>query len=185
VKLRLFPIYLALIFILIFSFQVTGNAQLKVSVGGFIGGGTVKGNSPSIASFTTSLFVETNMVLFLEVFPRLSFIFAKDFNAIIPNVKKPYFPYVRAISFKGVTTQYFKSNFFLEEGAGLLAINDRTFNDTDLWAYGVVISLNGGFDLRAFDLDGFKIGAGAEFGFTFNNTLPRYSSLHLFFHYTF
>lgn len=150
-----------------------------------MGGGFLKGNSPSVGAFTTSLFIETNTVLFQEVFPRVSFVFAKDFNALIPNTKKPYFPYVRGISFKGITTQYFDGRYFLEEGVGLLALNDRTFSDIDNWNYGIVLSINGGFDLRGFNLDGFKLGAGAEYGITFTNSLPQYSSIHLYVNYTF
>ena len=173
---------LAIIFI---ACQFSVNAQFRITVGGTLGGGYIKGNSPSVGAVTTSVFIETNTVLFEEVFPRLGFVFAKDFNAIIPNVKKPYFPWIRGITFKGVTTQYFDSGYFLEEGVGLLALNDRTFSDTDNWNYGIVLSINGGFDLRGFNLDGFKLGAGAEYGITFTNSLPQYSSLHFFVSYTF
>jgi hypothetical protein len=171
--------------ILIIVAQMTAFGQLKISIGATAGGGFLRGNSPSVGAFTSSFFLETNTVLFQEVFPRLSFVFAKDFNAMVPNVKKPYFPYVKGISFKGITSQYFDGNYFLEEGVGLLALNDRTFSDTDNWNFGVVISINGGFDLRGFDLDGFKLGAGAEYGITFTNSLPQYSSIHIFLNYTF
>ena len=116
--------------------------------------------------------------------PRLGIIFAKDFNAIIPNVEKPYFPLVQGITFRGITTQYFEDHIFLEEGVGLLALNDRTFSDTDSWGYGIVLSISGGWDLRGFELSGFKLGAGIEYGITFTSTLPQYSSIHLFLHYT-
>ena len=173
------------IVICLFAIHANGNAQFRISIGSTLGGGFLKGNSPSLGTFTTSLFMETNTVLFQEVFPRLSFVFAKDFNAIVPNVKKPYFPYIRGISFKGITSQYFSGNYFLEEGVGLLALNDRTFSDTNDWNFGIVLSINGGFDLRGFNLDGFKLGAGAEYGITFTNSLPQYSSVHFFVHYTF
>jgi hypothetical protein len=180
-----FSTRLILTAIIFISFQFISFAQFKVSIGGTIGGGFLRGNSPSVGAFTSSVFLETNTVIFQEVFPRLSFVFAKDFNAIVPNVKKPYFPYVRGITFKGITSQYFNGNYFLEEGVGLLALNDRTFSDTDSWNLGVVISINGGFDLRGFSLDGFKLGAGAEYGITFTNSLPQYSSIHLIAHFTF
>jgi hypothetical protein len=167
------------------AFQQTISAQTRFSIGGSIGGGYLKGNSPSVGSVTASLFIETNTVLFSEVYPRIGVIFVKDFNAIIPNVEKPYFPFVQGITFKGITTQYFDGRYFLEEGVGLLALNDRTFSDTNDWNYGVVLSINGGFDLRGFNLDGFKLGAGAEYGLTFTNSLPQYSSVHLFVTYTF
>lgn len=174
-----------LIVIFFISIQIASYAQFKISTGGTAGGGFLRGNSPSVGAFTSSVFLETNTVLFQEVFPRLSFVFAKDFNAMVPNVRKPYFPHVKGISLKGITTQYFDGNYFLEEGVGLLALNDRTFSDTDNWNFGIVISINGGFDLRGFNLDGFKLGAGAEYGITFTNSLPQYSSIHLFAHFTF
>jgi hypothetical protein len=159
-------------------------SQTEFSVGGYLGGGSFSGNSPSIGGFTTSLFVEANLPLFEEVFPRVSFIYTKDFNAILPNTNKPYNPFIMGFNFKGVTTQYFDSKFFLEEGVGVIALNDRTFIDTDIWDYGIVISLSLGYDLRNFDLKGFKLGAGAEYGITFVNTLPKYSSIHIFVHFT-
>lgn len=176
--------YRLYIFLVILLTSISLHAQLKINVGGYAGGGTIKGESPSVGSFSTSVFVETNSVLFAEVTPRLSYIFAKDFNAIIPDSRKAYFPWLQAISFKGITTQYFSGKLFLEEGVGLLAINDRTFSDTNLWAYGVVLSIAGGWDLRGFELTGFRIGAGAEYGITFNKSLPQYSSVHLYLNYS-
>ncbi len=158
-------------------------SQTEISVGGYIGGGSFSGNSVSIGGFTTSIFVEANFPLFEEVFPRVSFIYTKDFNAILPNTNQPYNPFIMGFNFKGVTTQYFDSKVFLEEGVGLLALNDRTFSDTDIWDYGIVISLSVGYDLRNYNLKGFKIGAGAEYGITFVNTLPKYSSIHIFFQF--
>jgi len=155
-------------------------SQTEISVGGYLGGGSFSGNSVSVAGFTSSIFVEANLPLFEEVFPRVSFIYTKDFNAILPNTNQPYNPFIMGFNFKGVTTQYFDNKMFLEEGIGVLALNDRTFIDTDIWDYGIVISLSAGFDLRNFDLKGFKIGAGAEYGITFFNTLPKYSSVHAF-----
>lgn len=155
-----------------------------LSVGGFAGGGVFNGNSISITGFTTSLFAEINTPLFEEVFPRVGLVFVKDFNAVLPNTSKAYNPYLAGVSVKGITTQYSDSKLFLEEGVGLIAINDRTFIDTNIWDYGVVISLSAGFDLRNFDLKGFKLGAGAEYGITFFNTLPKYSSIHLYLNYT-
>lgn len=179
------PTRLLILLILFIVINFAANAQLRISIGGTVGGGFLKGNSPSVGTVTTSFFLETNTVLFSEVFPRLGIIYARDFNAIIPNVDKPYFPYVQGITFKGITTQYFDGRYFLEEGVGLLALNDRTFSDTDDWNFGIVLSINGGFDLRGFNLDGFKLGAGAEYGITFTNALPQYSSIHFFVTYTF
>lgn len=173
-----------LIVLIVLYINDSSYSQIRISAGGFVGGGTIRGNSPSIGVFTVSVFIETNTSLFLEVTPRLSYVFAKDFNAIIPNTSQPYNPYVQGITLKGITTQYYEDKIFLEEGVGLLALNDRTFSDTDVWSYGVVLSLSTGWDLRGIHLSGFKLGMGVEFGITFNNTLARYSSLYLYFNYT-
>jgi hypothetical protein len=185
VKLKSLPTKILFVLLIFILTNPTSTAQLKVSIGGSLGGGSLQGNSPSVGAATTSLFIETNTVLFAEVYPRLGVVFVKDFNAIVPNVEKPYFPYLQGVTFKGITTQYFEGGYFLEEGVGLLVLNDRTFSDTNDWNYGVVISLNGGFDLRGFYLNGFKLGAGAEYGLTFTNGLPQYSSLHFYVSYTF
>jgi hypothetical protein len=172
-----------ILFIVIVLSSVFTPAQIRISAGGFIGGGTIKGESPSIGAFTASIFIETNTPMFLEVTPRLSYIFAKDFDAIIPNIRKPYFPFVQGFSFKGIATQYFEDQIFIEEGVGLLALNDRTFSNQDTWSYGIVLSLSAGWDLRGYNLSGFRVGAGIEYGLTFNNTLAQYSSLHFYFNY--
>jgi len=174
----------SILFIIIILSSAFTPAQIKVSAGGFIGGGTIQGESSSITAFTTSVFIETNTAMFLEVTPRLSFIYARDFNSIIPNVRKPYFPFVQGFSFKGIANQFFENQMFIEEGVGLLALNDRTFSDTNIWSYGVVLSFSAGWDLRALNSRGFKLGAGIEYGITFNNTLAQYSSLHLYFNYS-
>jgi hypothetical protein len=183
-KILFMPMKTRFVLLLIFLICFTSYAQLRIGTGGYIGGGTIKGESPSIGAFTASVFVETNTALFLEVTPRLSYILARDFNAIIPNVRKPYFPFVHGISFKGITTQYLENHIFLEEAFGFLSLNDRTFSDTDVWSFGIVLSLSGGWDIRGFNLSGFKLGAGIEYGITFNNTLAQYSSFHFYFNYS-
>ncbi|MBK7630980.1 MAG: hypothetical protein IPJ23_09860 [Ignavibacteriales bacterium] len=171
-----------LIIVLFFSSLIF--SQTEISIGGYFGGGSFSGNSTSVGGFTSSIFVEANIPLFEEVYPRASFIFTKDFNSLLPNSTQTYNPYILGFNLKGITTQYFDSKLFLEEGVGLLALNDKTFFDTNIWDYGIVISLSAGYDLRNFNLKGFKIGAGAEYGITFFNTLPKYSSIHLFINYT-
>ena len=159
-------------------------AQFKIGMGGFVGGGMIKGESTTIGVFTASVFIETNTVIFLDVTPRLSLIYAKDFDALLPNTRKPYLPYVQAVTLKGIISQYFKGKIFLEEGLGLLALNDRTFSDTNVWNYGTALSLSGGWDLRGVNLSGFKLGIGIEYGITFNRTLAQYSSFHFYLNYT-
>lgn len=173
------------LFVITLIFSSSLFSQTDISIGGSLGGGSFSGNSVSVGGFSTSIFIEANLPLFEEVFPRLSFVYTKDFNALLPNTNQPYNPFLMGFNLKGVTTQYFDNKMFLEEGVGVLVINDRTFSDTDSWEYGAVLSLASGFDLRNYDLKGFKIGAGVEYGITFTGTLPQYFSLFLQFQYTF
>ncbi|HEX9250985.1 MAG TPA: hypothetical protein VF870_02030, partial [Ignavibacteriaceae bacterium] len=73
-----------LILIVVF-FSSSVFSQTEISLGGYLGGGSFSGNSVSVGGFTTSIFVEANLPLFEEVFPRVSLIYTKDFNAILPN----------------------------------------------------------------------------------------------------
>ncbi len=159
-------------------------AQKDISIGGYLGGGSLSSNSPSEGSFGTTLFIQADIPIFAEVFPRLSFIYNRDFSSLIPDSRQTYYPFLQGFSFKGVTSQYFDSRVYLEQAVGALVLNDRTFIDRNSWEYGLVLSFVGGFDLRNYDLKGFKLGAGVEYGLTFTGNLPQFFNLYLQFHYT-
>ncbi|GAB4296567.1 MAG: hypothetical protein Kow0098_19890 [Ignavibacteriaceae bacterium] len=171
--------------IIIFAGAKKLNAQNPVSIGLNIGGGSLSGNSPSQAGYSFSLFLESDFELIPSVLPRLSFFYIQDFSAILPGSTDPYFPFLKGFTLKGITTQYFDNKMFLEEGVGALLLNDRTFSDTDTWNYGTALSFGGGFDLRDFNLKGFKLGIVAEYGITFNNSLADYFTLSFQCHYLF
>lgn len=158
-------------------------AQQSVGVGGYLGGGVISGNTASKGSFSSSLFVEIDPGLYKDLSFRLSFLFHADFNSVLPNTTKRYYPFIKGFGIKGVTFQKIDSNLFIEEGLGIITLNDRTISGTDEWDYGVNFSLAAGFDLRNVDRQGFKISLGTEYGLTFFNTLPFYFSVHLQFCY--
>ena len=124
------------------------------SAGVSLGGGLISSNSPNVSSFSTTLFLESP-ILFNSFSVRLSFLYAADYN------------------------QNFSGSYYLDEGIGLLMINDRIFSNTDYIDYGFVMSIGAGFDLRNDNPAGFRIGAGVDYGFTFTNTYAKYFSLHL------
>ena len=90
-----------------------------------------------------------------------------DLNSILPNSTKRYYPFIKGFGLKGITSQSIEPNIFIEEGLGLIALNDRTISGTDEWDYGANFSLAAGFDLRSFEKEGFKISLGTEYGLTF------------------
>lgn len=161
-----------------------GFTQNEISFGGYLGGGSLSSNSPSEGSFGATFFVQVDVPIFAEVFPRVSFIYNRDFSSLIPDSRQTYYPFLQGFSFRGVTSQYFDSKIFLEQAVGVLVLNDRTFIDRNSWEYGIVLSFVGGFDLRNYDLKGFKVGAGVEYGLTFTGNLPQYFNLYLQFQYT-
>ena len=165
------------VLIIILLFLSKAGAQ-NISVGGFIGGGSVDGFSASTGAFTSSLFAEIPTPL-LGFNTRLSFIYAQDFNILLPGSTNRYYPFMKAVSLKAMFTQPLQNPFFLEEGFGPIAIDDRTFSSISEWNYGTVFSLTAGIDFRKDNPAGFKSGLGVEYSITFGNTSAKYFSFHL------
>ena len=154
-------------------------AQTGVGVGGYLGGGVISGDSPNQSAFTSSVFFEFKTPFSDNILPRISFFYAQDFNRLLPESTNKYFPFLKGISLKGVASQNVSENYFVEEGAGFIAINDHTFSDTDVWNMGVVSSIITGFDFRNGNDTGFRLGGGMEFAFSFANTFAKYLSFHV------
>ncbi len=166
-----------LIFLILITVVPKADAQ-NFSVGGFVGGGTVEGFSSSTGAFTSSLFGELRTPFF-GFDTRLSFVYAQDFNYLLPGTTNKYYPFLKAITLKAIFTQPLSRPFYLEEGFGPAAIEDRTFSDVDEWNYGTAFSIAAGMDLREYKLSGFKLGVGVEYSITFGNTFAKYISVHL------
>lgn len=172
------PILISVLFVLTFSCNKT-RAQGNFGVGGYAGGGFLSGDSPNVGSYTTSIFFEFKTPFSQTVIPRISFIYAQDFNKLLPESTNKYFPFLKGFSLKGIASQNISKNYFVEEGAGFITLNDHTFYNSDEWNFGVVSSLLIGFDMRNELMNGWKLGAGAEFAFSFSNTFAKYYSFHL------
>ena len=172
------PIKILVLFIVI-VFSDSAFAQGNIGVGGYAGGGVLSGDSPNVGSFTSSVFFEFKTPFSKNIYPRISFIYTQDFDRLVPGSTKKYFPFLRGFSLKGVASQNISPLYYVEEGAGIITLNDHTFYNTSEWNFGVVSSLLIGLDLRNEPGDGFKIGAGMEFAFSFANTFAKYYSFHL------
>jgi hypothetical protein len=154
-------------------------AQSGIGVGGYLGGGVISGDSPNQSAFTSSIFFEFKTPFSDNILPRISFVYAQDFNRLLPESTNRYFPFLKGISLKGVASQNLSENYFVEEGAGFIAINDHTFSNVDEWNLGVVSSIIAGFDFRKSNSTGFRLGGGIEFAFSFANTFAKYFSFHV------
>ena len=176
------------LFIILFVFAVFIKdllPQESLSVGGYLGGGVISGNTASNGSFSSLLFFEVDPGFYQDLSIRFSFLYHTDFNSILPNTTKRYYPFIKGFSVKGITSQNIGANLFVEEGLGLIALNDRTISGTNEWDYGVNFSIASGFDLRKLDKNGFKMSLGTEYGLTFFNTLPSCFSIYLQVQYVF
>jgi hypothetical protein len=164
-------------------------SQIRISsVGGYLGGGSINGNSPQVASFATTLFFDVNTDFTSDVNFRFSFLYAGDIRSIVPdNSANKYYSFERGLSLKAVIQQDITQKVYLNEGVGLLLLNDRTYSFVNNWCYGVLFS--GGLGIFLFDhsiqTNGFTLGLDYEYGLTFTQTLPAYFSINATLKYLF
>ena len=171
---------ISLIIITIIMLIFTKDVFSQTSIGGHLGGGAISANSPNEFSFTASLFIETYLSQEDLLSTRLTFFYAGDFNLLLLRSSTiRYYPFIRGISLKGIFVQYFSYKIYIEEGLGGVVIDNRIFSGEKETDYGVVFSLLAGVDLREDNFNGFRIGAGIEYGLTFTGASPKYFSLHL------
>ena len=161
--------------------SVDSKAQIQSpSLGGSIHIGSISGNSPSISSLGGSVFFDfypwfENIVSF-----RASFSYSQMVEKFLPeNRSGKYYPFIKYYSLKGFTRQTFPSQIFLEEGAGFIYLNDRTFSDVNIWEVGVGFSALAGYDFRNNNLNGFSLGLGVDYGVTFTHTTANYFLIFL------
>ena len=154
-------------------------AQNNFGIGINAGGGTIGGNLPSIGSFNSSFFVESNPGFAGNVILRLSFNYAVNINVLLPQSPSRYTPFIKGISLKGIISQPLSGSIYVEEGLGIIMINDRTFGNINEWDTGLAFSILPGLDFRNAAEQGFKLGVGTEYGLTFTNTNVWFVSVHL------
>ncbi len=175
---NIFPKQIILILLLFFSTSRL-IAQNKFGFGVNLGGGSLAGNFTSQGAFTSAIFVEANPGFGKNFIARLTFLYISDENILLSQSYGRYNSFAKGFSLKGIIIQNMSGNFYLDEGLGLLMLNDRTFQNTNVWDAGGVFSIAGGIDLRNKNKNGFKLGLGVEYGLTFTNTTVRYASVHL------
>ncbi|MBN1301789.1 MAG: hypothetical protein JW995_11295 [Melioribacteraceae bacterium] len=163
-----------LVMLLIISGTI--NAQFsKFNFGGYIGFGNISGNSPAQTSVAGSFSFGLNHIWMGDADLRLNYLFAKKATYFLPeNTKGRYYPELQAFSFKAVIEQELNRQIFVEEGLGLVAINDKTFSDINEWGYGVAASVMLGWDLRSVDKTGIKLGVSGETALTFTSVTASY-----------
>lgn len=164
-------------FILIFLFFSNIGKSQQISAGVDLGGGNISGNTVSIGSYNVTFFVQTPSYFEENLYLRLSLLYSQDIGIVLGTTRR-YYPFIKGLSFKAIIFQDVGSSVYIEEGAGLLYLNDRTLSFSNDKDFGTVFSILVGLDLTDFSNKGVRLGAGMEYGITFNNTLAKYYSLY-------
>ncbi|MGK9477756.1 hypothetical protein [Melioribacter sp. OK-6-Me] len=172
-------IKLSLICILLSAASI--HAQItKIGVGA--GGGTVKGNSVSVGSLSSTLFIDTDIFLPDYINIRGGILFSRKAEYFLPeNRKGRYYPFIKSFFLKVIMEQNLYRRTFVEEGIGLAAINDRTFSDVDFWEPGITFSLNAGIKATTRS----RLAVGIDYGLGLTRTNAVYFSLLLLYVYQF
>jgi hypothetical protein len=156
-------------------------AQIKfTSVGGGLGLGTIQGNSTSVSAACGSINTDFKLWFSNAVSFRFEYTHARQTEYFLPeNRDGKYYPFMNIYNLRAGIQQPLSPLFYIEETAGLLALNDRTFGDINLWDFGGMFSLLGGVNLRNNERKGFVVGLSFEYGITINQTTANFSFIKL------
>ncbi|KAF0151925.1 MAG: hypothetical protein FD143_1535 [Ignavibacteria bacterium] len=156
-------------------------AQIKfTNVGASLGTGSIHGNSPSVSALSGSLSTDFRLRFSEVVSFRLSYSHSRMTDYFLPeNRTNKYYPFLNYYTLKAVIYQPLFKKLFIEESAGILILNDRTFVDTNVWGFGGTFSLLAGLDFRDLDTKGFIVGLSTSYGITISSTSAGYSTFEI------
>jgi len=165
--------------IFLFSFILTSIcfAQIKyTNIGASLGIGSIHGNSPNVSALSGSLSTDFKLWFSDVVSFRLGYTHTRMSDYFLPeNTTNKYYPFLNFYTLKGVIYQPLFKKLFIEETAGILILNDRTFVDTNVWVFGGTFSFLVGLDFRYEELKGITIGLSTSYGITINATTAGFS----------
>lgn len=137
------------------------------TIGGGVGIGSMVGNFPSQTTFGGKIFFET--VSPLTLFDRIQYnvTFAQKIEKFLPgSYDYSYYSYFTSIGIAGMFNQKLTNKYFIEEGIGIIYLNDRSFNDINSWNWGILINLIGGLALS----NELELTLNIDYGVTLNKT---------------
>jgi len=166
---------LPILFLILYSTYFYAQIE-KISFGSSIGLGEIRGNSASVSSLGANIFIDVIPWFSDGNFSiRTGFLYAQKVEYFLPeNRTGRYYPFIKSYWLKGELKQILSENFYLEQGAGIIVLNDRTFSDTNAWEFGASFNALAGLDLRNNNLRGVCLGIGFNYGLTFTGTTAGY-----------
>lgn len=167
--------------IMLVVLAASSKAQIQSpSLGGSLHIGSISGNSLPISSLGGSVFFDFYPWFEDVITFRASFTYSQMVEKFLPeNHSGKYYPFLKIFSLKGFFSQYLSPSIYIEEGAGFIYLNDRTFSDVNIWEVGVGFSALAGYDFRKNNLNGFSLGLGMDYGVTFTHTTANYFLIFL------
>ena len=120
----------------------------------------------------------------LNLFDRIqyNFTFAQKIEKFLPgSFNYQHYSYYSSFGIAGMFNQILSDKYFIEEGIGIIYLNDRSFNDIDSWNWGILINLVGGFDLK----NDFELTFNVDYGITLNKTNISYVLIFIGLNYNF
>lgn len=168
------------IFFLFFLSSILSAQIQYVSFGGTIGGGEISGNHSPVTCLNTNIFIDVIPWFSDGMFSfRTGFQYAQKIEKFLPeNRTNRYSPFIKSYWTKGVLKNLLSETFYVEGGVGLTILNDRVFNDKNIWNTGVSFNALGAIDLRKPNSDGISLGLGIDYGLTFTGTNTDYYSIY-------
>lgn len=156
-------------------------AQIKsVNVGASIGFGEIKGNSPSVTSLGASIYFDFLPWFSNDLTFRTGFIYAQKLERFLPESRiLRYYPFIRSYYLKGLLRVDLNDLFYIEPGAGLIYLNDRTFGDINEWEPGASFNFLYGIDFSDSERRGIHLGIGLDYGITFMKTSASYYLIYI------
>ncbi len=146
----------------------------KVDPGASIGIGEIKSNSPSVTALGGTIFLDLTMWFSDDVWIRTGFTYMRKLEYFLPeNREGRVYPFMKLFSLEGVIQQKLSGIIFLEECAGLIYLNDRTFGVNE-WMPGTQFSALCGLDFTDDLRKGSQVGLGFKYGITFTKTNADY-----------
>ena len=143
----------------------------KYSVGAGLGIGSFIGNFPTQTTFGTKLYFETASPI--HIFNNLQFRLtaAQKIEKFLPDsYTYDHYSYFTSIGISGIFNQPLNDYLNIQEGVGLIYLNDRSFSDIDSWNFGVLLNLGIGIPIS----NSADLSIIIDYGITVNNTNASY-----------
>ncbi len=153
----------------------------NLSFGGGIGFGSLMGSFPSQTTLGTKLFCEFPISIKPIDKIQIQYSFAQKMEKFLPgNQRIKYFSYMHSFGISGIFIQPLNENINVEEGAGLVYLNDRSFNDINTWNVGLLFNFTGTLLIS----QNSNLALNLDYGLTFTNTNASYFLISILYKYS-